>query len=85
MVITGGFETVVPSDGVIVTFVRFTLGAIAMDRGFGGDVALALSLTVTLKVKGLPVVLDGIPAITPVEAFSVRPLGSDPAPTVQLL
>jgi hypothetical protein len=45
----------------------------------------ALSFTVTLKLNGLPVVLEGVPPITPLEAFSDKPGGNEPALTVQLL
>ncbi len=56
-------------------------GLIVIDRLCGGDVTPALSFTVTLN-DALPAV-DGVPPITPVEAFSVSPAGSDPLLTVQ--
>src|SRR5436189_42586 len=55
----------------------------AIESGCAGDVAPLLSLTVTLKVKGLPVAVVGVPLITPVAEFSVSPGGSDPV-AVQL-
>jgi hypothetical protein len=44
----------------------------------GAETPLAESATVTVKLKGLPEVLDGVPAITPVLELSDRPGGSDP-------
>jgi hypothetical protein len=41
---------------------------IAIDRLRGAEVLPALSVTVTLKLKGLPVALVGIPSIVPVVA-----------------
>ncbi len=41
-------------------------------------VALPESVTWAVKVKGLPVVVVGVPVIAPVEVFNVRPPGSAP-------
>lgn len=62
-----------------------TLGpvTIVIDSETGGDVAPALSLTVTLNEEA-PVAL-AVPLITPVEAFNEKPEGNDPLLTVQLL
>jgi hypothetical protein len=38
---------------------------------------------VTLKLNGLPIVVDGVPLITPVAGLSVNGGGSDPETTVQ--
>jgi hypothetical protein len=54
-----------------------------MDRFATGDVLPRLSLTVTLK-ENVPVVEPGVPLITPVAEFRVRPPGSDPAVSVQV-
>ena len=55
-----------------------------MDNTCAADVLPALSCTVTMKLNGLPAVLAGVPAITPVAALSVRPGGNDAPVTVQL-
>jgi len=39
---------------------------------------------VTLKLKGLPVEVVGVPLTTPEEIFSESPGGSDPLVTAQL-
>ncbi len=62
-----------------------TTDAIAIENGCGCEVAPALSFRVTLKVKGLPSALVGVPLIAPVDAFSIKPGGSPPALTDQLL
>ena len=54
-----------------------------MDSGAAGEMSPALSLTVTLKEEA-PAVVGG-PLITPVDEFRVRPAGSDPVVSVQLL
>jgi hypothetical protein len=59
-------------------------GATAIDNACGRDVTLTLSLTVTLKLKGLPVALEGLPVMAPVEEFKFSPGGSEPL-TDQLL
>jgi hypothetical protein len=51
----------------------------------GCEVAPLLSFTVTLKLKGLPVALVGVPVITPVDALRERPGGRDPVVTVHEL
>ena len=56
-----------------------------IDNGFAADVLEALSLTVTLKLKGLPTSVVGVPLMVPLEEFSVRPGGSAPELTNQLL
>jgi hypothetical protein len=58
---------------------------IVIESALAGDVELALSLTVTLKLNGLPVAVVGVPLMTPVAALSVSPVGRDPLVTVQLL
>jgi hypothetical protein len=58
-------------------------GTTLIESALAGDVLPAVSLTVTLKLKGLPTALDGVPLITPLDALSVRPVGSDPVLTVQ--
>ena len=55
--------------------------AITIDSAFESD---ALALSVTLTVKFAVPVVDGVPLITPVPAFMVKPGGSDPGDTVQL-
>jgi len=45
-------------------------------------VAVAATASVTRTVKELVPVPDGVPEITPVELFSVRPVGSVPTVTV---
>ena len=62
-----------------------TLGLIVINNGCAGEVTPLLSLTVTLKLNGLPVTVVGVPLITPVEEFSAKPGGSDPELTLQLL
>lgn len=59
-------------------------GAMAIDRGLGCDTALALSLTVTLKLNALPAVV-GVPLTTPALRSKLRPGGSAPEETIQLL
>lgn len=54
-----------------------------MDRAFAGETPPTLSATVTLN-EDVPVPV-GVPLMTPVAAFSVKPAGSDPLLTVQLL
>jgi len=49
------------------------------------EVVPALSLTVTLKLNGLPAALVGVPLMLPFEALSARPGGNDPAITVHEL
>jgi hypothetical protein len=58
---------------------------IVIERACGAEVLPTLSLTVTLKLNGLPVALEGLPLIGPLEAFSDKPGGNEPALTVQLL
>ncbi len=53
------------------------------EKDAAGEVLPKLSLTVTVNEE-VPVPL-GFPLITPVEALSERPAGSDPLNTVQLL
>jgi hypothetical protein len=60
-------------------------GRMAMDSAFAADVLPPLSLTVTLKLKGLPAAVVGVPLIAPVSGLSVRPGGSDPLLIVQLV
>jgi hypothetical protein len=67
-------------SGVVVTV---TPAPIVMDKGWAGDVAPALSLTVMLK-ENVPLAV-GVPVIAPLAVFRVKPLGSDPVLTVQLL
>src|ERR1051325_8842303 len=57
----------------------------AMENDCAADVAPALSLTVTLKLNGLPTALVGVPLIPPVAALRLKPGGSDPATSAQLL
>ena len=54
-----------------------------MDSGCAGDVLPALSFTVTLN-DDAPVA-DGVPLIVPLLALKLRPAGSVPLLTVQLL
>jgi hypothetical protein len=58
-------------------------GRTLIESAFAGDVVPAVSLTVTLKLKGLPTALEGVPLIAPLAALSVSPGGSDPVLTVQ--
>jgi hypothetical protein len=46
---------------------------------------LALSVTVTAKLKGLPASVVGAPLITPVVAFRFSPGGNDPDVTVHVV
>jgi hypothetical protein len=57
----------------------------AIERACGAEVSPTLSLTVMLKPNGLPVALEGVPLITPLEAFSDKPGGNEPTLTVQLV
>ena len=54
-----------------------------IESGCAGEVLPALSFTVTLKDDGP--VADGVPLIVPLLVLKVRPAGSDPLLTVQLL
>ena len=65
---------VVRTDGPAIT---------VMESGCAGEVFPRLSLTVTLNEE-VPVAL-GVPLITPLEEFRLKPPGSDPLLTVQLL
>jgi hypothetical protein len=58
---------------------------IEIDRVCGGEVLLALSVTVTAKLKGLPASVVGAPLITPVVAFRFSPGGNDPDVTVHVV
>jgi hypothetical protein len=62
-----------------------TGGAITIENACEAEVTPALSLTVTLKLNGLPAAFVGVPPIVPVPGFSVNPAGNDPALTDQLL
>jgi len=73
-------DATVPLDGLRVVEQPTT---ILIESSLGGETVPLLSRTVTLKVKGLPSEVAGVPLITPVEGFSVRPGGSVVA--VQLL
>jgi len=55
----------------------------AMGKDAGGEVLPALSFTVTLNEK-VPAVV-GVPLIVPLLALKLRPAGSVPLLTVQLL
>ena len=55
-----------------------------IDNCRGWDVAPLLSLTVRLKLNGLPTAVVGVPEITPVPSASASPVGSAPLLTVQL-
>ena len=61
-----------------------TLLTMVMESGCAGDVVCVLSWTVTVNEK-VPMLAVGVPLMTPVEAFSERPLGNAPEFTVQLL
>jgi len=54
-----------------------------IDSGFAGDVFPALSFTVTLN-EAVPAA-EGVPLMTPVDAARLKPAGSAPLLTVQLL
>jgi hypothetical protein len=77
-----GTPTVPPGSEEVVM-----LGAAVMliDSALDMEVAPALSPTFTLKLNGLPVAAVGVPLITPELAFTVRPGGSVPLETAQLL
>ncbi len=68
-------------SGLVVMMVRAPVTV--MEKGWGKEVAPALSWTVTLK-KEVPATA-GVPLIMPLEDPRVKPLGSDPALTVQFL
>lgn len=55
----------------------------AIDKLVAPETLPALSWTVTVKVNGLSTVVVGVPLMTPVVAFSVRPGGRLPEATVQ--
>ena len=57
----------------------------ASANGCTGDVAPLLSLTVTLKLNGLPDALVGVPLMVPVEELRESPGGSAPVATIQEL
>ena len=38
----------------------------------------------TVKLNGLPVVVDGVPVIVPVLVFRLRPVGNDPLVTLKV-
>ena len=76
---------VVPNVGNTEPIVGPNVGVIAIDSFCTDEVFPALSPTLTLKAKGLPVALDGVPLMAPEEAFSAKPGGNVPALTVQLL
>ena len=82
-VVLGYAAFTTPVGNVVVVMVSAALTVI--DKEAGADVLPALSLTVTLNAKGLPVAVVGVPLITPVEGFSVKPGGGVPLLTVQLL
>jgi hypothetical protein len=56
----------------------------AIERLWGGEEAPVLSLTMTLKLKGLPVAELGTPLMRPLVALSVNPGGREPALRIQL-
>ena len=56
-----------------------------IDNDFGADVDPRLSLTVTLKLNGLPAAEVGVPAMVPFVEFSVSPGGNEPDDTFQPL
>ena len=53
------------------------VGAMVTDKVCVGEMLPALSFTLTAKLNGLPVVVVGVPEITP-EGLSVKPGGKDP-------
>lgn len=55
--------------------------AIRIDNAFESD---ALAPSVTLTVKFAVPVVEGVPLITPVPEFIVKPVGRDPGDTVQV-
>jgi hypothetical protein len=55
-----------------------------IDRVLGCELIPALSLTVTLKLKGLTDSVVGVPEMTPLVALKLRPGGRAPE-TLQLL
>ena len=55
-----------------------------IERARAGEVVTA-SFTVTLKLNGLPVVVVGVPLMTPLEALRLRPAGRAPDDTVHEL
>jgi len=58
-------------------------GTMVMDKVLAGEIAPALSLTVTLNEGvGVTVAVVGVPLIAPVEALRDKPAGSDPLLTV---
>ena len=56
---------------------------ITIDSARPGETAPAVSLTVTLKMNGLPLEDVGVPLITPVVELKATPGGSPPEFTVQ--
>ena len=60
-----------------------TGATMVIDNGCAGEVLPALSFTVTLNEEA-PAAL-GVPLMTPVEAARLKPAGSVPVLTVQLL
>jgi hypothetical protein len=73
----------VPAGRVVV--VMTGADVIASVNDCGCDIVPKLSLTVTLKLNGLPDALVGVPLMVPVEVLRVRPGGKDPMVTVHEL
>ena len=66
-----------------VSVVGVAEAAIAIEKLVAADTLPSGSVAVTLKLKGLPVAVVGVPPITPVAPFRVRPGGSEPEDTAQ--
>jgi len=72
----------VPAGRVRVVMVK--AGLITMDKSLVAmRWGLWLSVTRTVKVNGEPVVVMGVPAITPVSGLMSRPIGRKPAEILQ--
>jgi len=56
-----------------------------IERLCADEICPLLSLTVMLKLKGVPAEELGVPLITPMDEFKLRPGGRDPDATVQLM
>ena len=68
----GKLGVVIDTAGLIVTLYEWVA------------VLLAESVTPTVKLKGLPVVVEGVPVIAPVELLRVNPVGRLPAVTAKV-
>jgi hypothetical protein len=69
---------------VNVTVTGVVEAAITIEKLCAAETLPAVSLAVTVKLNGLPVIVLGDPLIAPVAVFSVRPGGSEPEATAHV-